>query len=271
MIVASRRNIQVILLRKAQDFLSVLPAEPGIEGLYPLQSVRRQALQPAVHVLSLDQLISVSEGRMRQYRDSAACENPCDGLLRFQEFQTDPKLVQVVTHGGFFGFRIAVLHQEVRQMRLSGVVQAEQLLDLFRGKHDSEFPLQEIQPCMDLLHPDPVSLFHQLPHGFRFRIIAISEDVVLSLLIPAGELHTGEKLRIVRFSHLPNHAAALDGVMVRDGKQLDSVFPYTADNFLRRIGTVRNGRMHMQVDSVRFCHTLLPFPGIFGAASALIR
>ena len=258
----------MILPGKAQDLLPILSAEPGIECLYPLQSVGRQAPEPPVHVLSLDQLISVSEGRMRQYRDSAACENPCDGLLRFQEFQTDPKLVQVVTHGGFFGFRIAVLHQKVRQMRFSGVVQCQQLLDLFRGKHDSEFPLQEIQPCMDLLHPDPVSLFHQLPHGFRFRIIAISKDVVLSLLIPAGELHPCEKLRIVRFSHLPNHAAALDCVMVRNGKQVDSVFLHTAENFLRRIGSVRNGRMHMQVNSVSFCHALLPFPVLFGAASA---
>ena len=47
-----------------------------------------------------------------------------------------------------------------------------------------------------------MSLFHQFPHGFRFRIISVAKDMVLPFFIPTGKLYAREKLRVFRFPQL---------------------------------------------------------------------
>ena len=196
---------------------------------------------------------------MSQHRNPSAGKDPFDRFFRVQKLQADPELVQIVFHGVIYGARIAVFHQQDCQMRLAGVVQLQQMFGFLRWECNPEFRLQKFHSGIDFLHPDPVSLFHQFPHGFRFRIISVAEDMVLPFFIPAGKLYAREKLRVFRLPQLLYHFAAFDGIMVRDGKQADPALLHMVEDCLRRIGSVRNGCMHMQVDSVRLCHTLFLF------------
>ena len=191
---------------------------------------------------------------MGQHRDAAAGQNAADGLLRAQILVLQMELVDELLDGLVLVPGVAVLHHEVADVGLARVVQGQQLLQLFLGKVEAEAVPQKGKPCLHLLHADPVTVVDDLTDGGRCRVVAVAQDVVLPLRIPAGEFHPGDEAGVALPQQLDHLEAALAGVMVRQGKELQPRLPDAVQQLRGCVAAVGDGAVHMQVDFFRNHH-----------------
>ena len=185
MVIASCRNIQVIPVRHFQHLIDELWRKAGIERFHALQSEPCQPLQALFHILADHELIPAAIERVGKHRDSFSGKDSGDGLLRAQVFISDTQLVDVVDDGFLFGCGISVLHHEVADMGLPGVIHGQKLLKLFLGKHKAELVFDEIEPGRHLFHAKAVALINK---GFDCRqigIVPISQNMIGALVILA--------------------------------------------------------------------------------------
>ena len=95
---------------------------------------------------------------------------------------------------------------------------------------------------------------HQAVYRLGIGVVAVSENVILPFIIPAGKFRSRNKVRIVLLQDFPENQTALDRVMVRQGKKPDAGFLYQGEDLFRGISPVRNRRMDMKVYFFQIVH-----------------
>ena len=98
-----------------------------------------------------------------------------------------------------------------------------------------------------------VGKVRRCPDGGLFRIKAIAQHMVLSLSILTGELDALHKGRIPGLQQGPHGGAALGGIVVRQGENVQPGRPNSLQKSPGRICTVGIHAMHMQVRAVKGC------------------
>ena len=257
MIIAAGRDEQIIPVRKGQHVADEARGKARVESLHAPEPELLQCAEPPVHVFTEDELVAVAVARVRQHGDPAAGKDGGNRLLRPDVALPHPQLVEVLLHRHVLGRRVAVLRHQIRDVRLPRVVLRQQLVNLLLREGKAEFRFQKLQPGAHLVHPDAVPLVHQLLYRRRFGVVAITENVVLPLLIPAGELHPRHELRVALLQALPNEPAALNRIVIRECKQFDAGLFHKAQDFRRGISPVGDRRVHVQVYFFRICHTVI--------------
>ena len=123
-------------------------------------------------------------------------------------------LVDEFTDRLLFGLCVAQLDHQVADVRLARVVTIQQFYDLVLREDESEFLREFVHTSADFFHAVVMSHVHDFLDGRRLRIIGEAQDVILALLIFAGEFHARDEQRITFFQHGKDLLAALDCVMV---------------------------------------------------------
>ena len=82
MIIAAGCGQQVLFSGKSQQFLPEFNRILRIICLHSLQPEAFQAVEASAHLFADDHLLSVAEGRMRQYRNTAAIDDSLDRGFR---------------------------------------------------------------------------------------------------------------------------------------------------------------------------------------------
>ena len=198
---------------------------------------------------------------MGQHGDASGGQDAGDGLLRADKIVGERELVDKLPDGLLLALGIAQFHHQIADVRLARIVPGQEAAPLLFRKDEAELPLQKGKPGMDLFQAQAVADPHQAEDGRRLGIVAVAQDVVLPLPVPAGELHARQKQRISRLQQLPQRRAALDGVVVRQRKEAQPGAPDRRQELRRAVAAVGNGAVHMQVDFLRNVH--LAYPSFF--------
>ncbi len=92
-----------------------------------------------------------------------------------------------------------------------------------------------------------VGIGHRLPDGGLVRIEAVPQHMVLAPPVPAGELHPADKHRIPGPQQSPYGGAALGGVVVGEGEQVQPGGAHILQQALRGVRPVGIYGVHMQI------------------------
>ena len=93
-----------------------------------------------------------------------------------------------------------------------------------------------------------MACFHHPADGWGLRVEAVAEDVVLPFPVPAGEFHAGQKGRVLRTPEPEDLLTALQGVVIRQGKEPQTGLPGKGQEGLGRIGPVGDRAVQMEVE-----------------------
>ena len=182
---------------------------------------------------------------MGQHRNSAAAENTRNRLLGSNVIRPDAQLVDEALDRDLFCFGIAVLHHQIADVRLAGVVQRQQLVDLLLRKLEPKARFQKIEPRLYLFHAQAVAKSHDALDRIGIRVVTVAENMIFTFFILAGKFHAGQKHRIMLFPHRADHGATLDCVMIGQRKQLKPGLPDAKQQLLRGVGSVGNSGVHV--------------------------
>lgn len=89
-----------------------------------------------------------------------------------------------------------------------------------------------IQPCPDLLYAESVPGLYDFTERLRIRIKSISQNMIFTLTVLAGELYAREELRVLLSQDILDDQTALEIVVVGDGEQFNSCSPDLLQNFI---------------------------------------
>ncbi len=245
MVVAARRDVKLIPLRKAEDFLAQGVGELGVVALDALEPEADQLLDAALHVPACDQLGAVAEGRVSENGDAVSLEDRGDRLLGADIIAVEARLVDILPDRDLLRDRVAVAHHEVADMGLAGIFQRQEALDLRLGESEAELRAQKVEPEPRLLKTAAVTAVDQRAHLFGVGAVIEAEDMVLPLFVLTGKLHARNELRIVRRQSAADNLAPQHRVVIGHGKKPDPLSAHLTDDLLGRIGAVGDGRMHM--------------------------
>ena len=117
--------------------------------------------------------------------DSSAGSYGFDGLLRVDVGDKCGQTVQDIPECLVLALSIAVLDHQVGDMGLSRIVPGKQVLPLLLGKSNPHLGGKEIESGLQLLYSQIVGFGNELGHGAGICVIAVAEDMVLALLVPA--------------------------------------------------------------------------------------
>ena len=92
------------------------------------------------------------------------------------------------------------------------------------------------------------------------RVVIVAEYMVFALFVAAGKLHAVYKDWVTGPKQIPNRSTPLNCVVIRQCKHFNIGFPNSFKQLRRRIRSVGDCRMHVQINSH---HLKIQFPLIF--------
>ena len=166
-------------------------SKTGIKRFHPSQPKAGQTSHSSVQLLPNDKFFTTSKGRMCQHRNPAGKQYALNGLFRTDINLGNMHPIDELTDRMFLCFCKPVFHHQIPDMRFSGVIQGQKILDFLFRKGKAKNSFQMIQPHPNFLHAKLMPCFHHLQDRSARRIKTVSENMVFSFLISAGKLHAG--------------------------------------------------------------------------------
>ena len=144
-------------------------------------------------------------------------------------------------------------------MRLSGIGKSKELFDLVVGEYDRTLVLQCFQAGIDFGHTVLMSFIHDLLNRRGGRIKAVSEDMVFTEVVLAGEFDAEDEDRISRRKKVRHDLRALDRVVVSDRKVRDTGAFDNGKELFGSICPVGDRGVHVKIDQCHGCAVLSHF------------